>query len=64
MEKIKCEKCGSVGYTASPLFVRCDKCGGRHKVISMNKKHSIPVKVNRELWLVEKNQEHYFGGVK
>lgn len=44
MEKVKCTKCGSVGYTASPESVRCSECGGRHKVIVMTKGNNKPVR--------------------
>ncbi|MBU1128369.1 MAG: hypothetical protein KJ995_08135 [Candidatus Omnitrophica bacterium] len=33
MEKVRCKKCGSYGYTASPEDVRCEKCGGDHTMI-------------------------------
>jgi len=35
MEKVKCLKCGSIGYTAAPHSVKCSKCGGEHKVIEI-----------------------------
>jgi len=44
MEKVKCTKCGSIGYTASPENVQCSKCGGQHKVIVMTKGNNKPVK--------------------
>ena len=36
MEKIKCIKCGSIGYTAAPESVICSSCGGTHEVIEMD----------------------------
>ena len=44
MERVKCTKCGSVGYTASPESVRCLKCGGLHKTIIMSRGNNKPVK--------------------
>lgn len=35
MEKVRCTRCGSIGYTASPDSARCSKCRGEHKVITM-----------------------------
>lgn len=37
MKKVICVKCGSIGFTAAPKYVRCSKCGGRHKVIAFKK---------------------------
>ncbi|MFH1996862.1 MAG: hypothetical protein ABIJ27_07735 [Candidatus Omnitrophota bacterium] len=39
MIKVKCKKCGSVGYTASPYTVKCSLCGGPHKVVKMEKEY-------------------------
>jgi len=33
MQKVQCNKCGLIGYTASPDYVSCE-CGGKLKVIS------------------------------
>ena len=45
MEKVKCTKCGSIGYTASPGSVRCSKCGGQHEVVAMKKGNNKPIKL-------------------
>ena len=37
MEKVICVKCGSIGFTAAPKYVRCSQCGGRHKIIPFSK---------------------------
>lgn len=52
MEKVVCIKCGSVGYTASPESVNCDKCGGKHKRIEGGYKDWVPGKRNRILSLL------------
>lgn len=44
MEKVKCTKCGSIGYTASPEHVNCDECGGKHKIIPEDYGETKPVK--------------------
>ncbi|MFA5144027.1 MAG: hypothetical protein WC522_07690 [Candidatus Omnitrophota bacterium] len=33
MVKVKCIKCGNIGFTAAPHFVRCGECGGRHRIL-------------------------------
>ena len=47
MEKVRCKKCGSYGYTASPEDVRCEKCGGEHTMIRVKmeniKTKDVPV---------------------
>ena len=51
MEKVRCENCGSIGYTASPDSVRCSNCGGRHQVIvTLNKDHN-PIKEENTCYL-------------
>ncbi len=35
MEKVRCVKCGSIGYTASPETVKCGICGSSQEVIDM-----------------------------
>jgi len=45
VEKVKCTKCGSIGYTASPGNVRCSKCGGVHKVVAMTRANNKPIKL-------------------
>ena len=42
MERVRCIKCGSEGYTASPEFMRCHLCGGRHEIIN-EKPHVTPI---------------------
>ncbi|NQT22857.1 MAG: hypothetical protein HQ579_05375 [Candidatus Omnitrophica bacterium] len=54
MEKVKCIKCGSVGYTAASDSVRCYKCGGRHKIIPMTSKKPA---------LLEEESIHYLQGL-
>ena len=44
MEKVKCIRCGSVGYTAASDSVRCHKCGGKHKIIPIAQKKLVPLK--------------------
>ena len=47
MEKVRCKKCGSYGYTASPEEVRCEKCGEEHTMIRVKmekiKTRDVPV---------------------
>ena len=47
MKKVKCIKCGSYGYTASPKAVRCSKCGGKHTIVKADEErdssYSAPV---------------------
>ena len=40
MEKVKCVKCGTIGYTASPEMVDCAVCGGKHKIVRMSSRVS------------------------
>jgi len=35
MNKIRCTRCGSIGYTASPNSIKRCGCGGRHEIIDM-----------------------------
>ena len=35
MERVRCVKCGSIGYTASPEAIRCSICGSREEVVEM-----------------------------
>ena len=37
MEKIKCTRCGAIGYTASPDSVKCHECGDGRKIIEMDR---------------------------
>ena len=37
MVKVKCIKCGTIGFTAAPNYVRCSECGGRHRIIPFRK---------------------------
>jgi hypothetical protein len=46
MEKVKCLKCGSIGYTASPEQVPCYKCGSKYKLIRLSE--NDPKKIRRE----------------
>ncbi len=32
MVKVRCQSCGSIGYTASPRFQSCE-CGGQFQVV-------------------------------
>jgi len=37
MEKVKCTRCGAIGYTASPDSVKCHRCGGSHRIIEIDR---------------------------
>lgn len=43
MEKVKCARCGAIGYTASPDSVKCYKCGDSRKIIEMGR-HDCRIK--------------------
>jgi len=38
MEKVKCIKCGSTGYTASPESTKCEECGGSLEMLCEDQK--------------------------
>jgi uncharacterized OB-fold protein len=54
MEKVICINCGSVGYTASPEQARCAECGGKHKLISLDKHECGVMRLNRMLPLIRR----------
>lgn len=37
MVKVKCIRCGTIGFTAAPNYVRCAECGGKHRIIPFRK---------------------------
>jgi putative hemolysin len=47
MERVRCLKCGSIGYTASPGGARCSECKGKLKLANSdltNKEQKLGVK--------------------
>ena len=56
MEKVKCTRCGSIGYTASPESVKCQKCGGDHKTIKIDK-HNYKAKSENFYYHIESLNE-------